>query len=453
MRSRSVLLFILTVIAALALLCRFFPRDGIALGPLTLNFPSLAEILTGDEPAGESPEELLARRMAAIREAKKNDFLEYFKDNPARIYFPGDSIGYLDSFFNALDSAVSHRMRIVHYGDSQIEEDRISNVLRDSLQTRFGGGGPGLLPVLEEYYNLSISEASSAAPRRYLAYGPAEMRGAAGRYGAMAQKSHYDTTVVTTFFPVKSNHGPSRYFNRLTFLSSGGDLTIRCKDSTQRYEATADIRHVRFELPDSTERVIITHSGSHDIYGVMLDRETGVALDNVPMRGCDGTMFTGIRAEQLADYYNSENVRLIILQYGGNVVPFTRREDKISDYCKDVSRQIAYLKEQAPEARILFIGPSDMSTTIQGKMQTYRHLPAFVDSLRTNVNKSGAAFWDMYEAMGGQNSMAQWVIQSPPLANSDYVHFTKKGAEKMGDMLFDTIMLYYDYYKLTHYEE
>ena len=452
MRSRSVLLFILSVIAALALLCRFFPRDGIVMGPLTLNFPSLAEILTDDEPAGDSPEELLAKRMAAIREARKSDFLEYFKDNPARIYFPGDSIGYLDAFFNALDSAGRHRMRIVHYGDSQIEEDRISKVLRDSLQTRFGGGGPGWLPVLDEYYNLSISEASSAAPRRYLAYGPAEMRGAGGRYGPMAQKSHYDSTVVTTFFPVKNNHGPSRYFNRLTFLSSGGDVFIRCKDSTMRVEASADIRHIRFDLPDSTERVSITHSGSHDIYGVMLDNETGVALDNIPMRGCGGTVFTGIKAEQLSDYYNNENVRLIILQYGGNVVPFTKREDKIAEYCSDIMRQITYLQEQAPEARILFIGPSDMSTTIQGKMQTYKHLPAFVDSLRTAVTDAGAAFWDMYAAMGGLNSMAQWVKQVPPLAGPDYVHFTPRGAEKMGDMLFDTLMLYYDYYKLTHYE-
>ena len=115
-------------------------------------------------------------------------------------------------------------------------------------------------------------------------------------------------------------------------------------------------------------------------------------------------------------------------------------------------RQITYLQEQAPEACILFIGPSDMSTTIQGKMQTYKHLPAFVDSLRTAVTDAGAAFWDMYAAMGGLNSMAQWVMQVPPLAGPDYVHFTPRGAEKMGDMLFDTLMLYYDYYKLTHYE-
>lgn len=452
MKAHSILLFILSAIAALAVLCHVFPSDGIQLGTVTLRMPSLEEILRGEEDEGETPEELMARRMAAIREARKNDFLDFFANDPARIHLPQDDLAFFDSLFVALDSAGSHRVRIMHYGDSQIEEDRISNILRDSLQTRFGGGGPGLLPVLDQYYTFSISEGSSAEPRRYLAYGPAEMRGAAGRYGPLAQKSHYDGTVTTTFFPVKENVSPSRYFNRLTLLSAGSDLYVKCNGAIQEPAASDSIRHIVFHLPDSTERVSVTHSGSHDIYGVMLDRETGVCVDNIPMRGCSGLVFTGIKADQLSGFYNTENVRLIILQYGGNSVPFTKTEKQISDFCSDIARQIVYLQEQAPGARILFIGPSDMSTTIQGKMQTYKQLPAIVDSLRVTAVRSGAAYWDMYAAMGGQGSMTQWVRQSPPLANEDYIHFTRRGAAKMGDMLYETLMLYYEYYKLANYE-
>ena len=452
MKAHGVLLFILSVIAVLALLCTVFPEEGIKAGPFTLQFPALADVLAGSEPEGESPEELLEKRMAAIREARMNDYLAYFENDPARIWFPDGDLAYFNAFFAALDDAGQRRMRIVHYGDSQIEEDRISRVLRDSLQTRFGGGGPGLLPVLDEYYNLSISEASSAEPRRYMAYGPAEMRGAAGRYGVMARKSHFDTTATTTFFPEKDNDAPSRWFNRLTLLSSGSDLYVRCQGVTQEAEASADIRHIRFELADSTQRVSITHSGSHDVYGIMLDRENGVAVDNIPMRGCSGTIFTALKADQLEDYYTTENVRLIILQFGGNSVPYTRTDKQISGYCEDIARQITYLKRLAPQARILFISPSDMSTNIQGKMQTYKHLPAMVDSLRVTANRSGAAFWDMYAAMGGQGSMARWVKQSPPLAGPDYIHFTPRGADRMGDMLYEALMLYYEYYKLMENE-
>ena len=183
MKAHSILLFILSAIAALAVLCHVFPSDGIQLGTVTLRMPSLEEILRGEEDEGETPEELMARRMAAIREARKNDFLDFFANDPARIHLPQDDLAFFDSLFVALDSAGSHRVRIMHYGDSQIEEDRISNILRDSLQTRFGGGGPGLLPVLDQHYTFSISEGSSAEPRRYPAHGPAAMRGGARRRG------------------------------------------------------------------------------------------------------------------------------------------------------------------------------------------------------------------------------------------------------------------------------
>ena len=70
-----------------------------------------------------------------------------------------------------------------------------------------------------------------------------------------------------------------------------------------------------------------------------------------------------------------------------------------------------------------------------------------IDSLRHAVLNAGAAYWDLYSVMGGHNSMVQWVNAQPPLAASDYVHFSRGGAERIGDMLCKSLMLYYDYYK------
>ena len=450
MRAYKTVIFIFSVIAMLALLCAFFPREGVEIAGISLEFPSIEDLLMPEEAAAdeETPEQLVAKRLKAIREAQKNDFLAYIATDTARIHFPADSIEYLDGFFEALDSARSEHMRILHYGDSQIEEDRISKVLRDSLQSRFGGGGPGLMPVRQKYYTLSCSEVSTREPRRYIVFGTGGMRSSNGRYGVMGQRGHIDSTITTTFYPVKSNNGPGKYFNRLTLLSSGGSIYVSCNGEKRRAEASDSVRFIRFELPDSTSRASLTVSGSHDIYGVMLDNDTGVSLDNMAMRGSTGAVFTSISREQLEGFIDKENVKLIILQYGGNVVPYTNTPKSISSYKQSIERQIRYLRELAPQAAILFIGPSDMSTNIQGKMQTYPHLPMIVDSLKDAALSSGAAFWDMYSSMGGQGSMHKWVTSQPALAGSDHVHFTPKGAEKMGGMLFEELMLYYDYYKL-----
>ena len=87
-----------------------------------------------------------------------------------------------------------------------------------------------------------------------------------------------------------------------------------------------------------------------------------------------------------------------------------------------------------------------MSTRIDGEWRTYPKLPLVVDSLRAAANDMGAAYWDLYRVMGGYNSMAQWCESSPLLAGSDHIHFTPRGAERVGNLFCKSLKLYYDYY-------
>ena len=53
----------------------------------------------------------------------------------------------------------------------------------------------------------------------------------------------------------------------------------------------------------------------------------------------------------------------------------------------------------------------------------------------------------MYEVMGGHNSMAQWVKAQPQLAGNDHIHFTRLGAERVGELLSRSLLNTYEYYK------
>lgn len=435
----------------LALLCSFFPREGVQIGSASLEFPALADILEGEaEDPGESPEELLEKRMAAIREAQQNDFMEYFRNDPARFWFPGDSIELFDRFFASLDKSGSRQVRIMHYGDSQLEEDRITATIRDFLQGKFGGGGGGLLPVAGSYFNKSFSVAASYdVPYRIVYAGTPEMRAGHNRYGPLGRVGLLSGPVTVTVSPLGVNKAPSRYYNTMTVLLGNrySDAAVSCKGETLTAKAGEGMKRFTFHLPDSTSKASVRISGAEEIYGVSVDNATGVTVDNIAMRGCSGSIFTAINQNQLKEYFNNSNVRLIILQYGGNMVPFTKTEKNISAYMETLRKQIGYLKKLAPGAVVLFIGPSDMSTNVGGKMQTYPHLPMFVDSIRTAVLSSGAIYWDMYAAMGGQGSMAKWVHSSPALAGPDYVHFTTQGSRRIGEIFCESLMLYYEYYK------
>ena len=50
--------------------------------------------------------------------------------------------------------------------------------------------------------------------------------------------------------------------------------------------------------------------------------------------------------------------------------------------------------------------------------------------------------------MGGENSMGRWVKHSPAYAGPDYIHFTTKGAEVVGDALTRSLLVYHDFYRL-----
>ena len=70
-------------------------------------------------------------------------------------------------------------MRIMYYGDSQIEGDRITSYLRQTLRKGHGGTGPGLfLPLMPVMYTKSVWIRSSSNWKRYnyLSYKTGEIK-------------------------------------------------------------------------------------------------------------------------------------------------------------------------------------------------------------------------------------------------------------------------------------
>jgi hypothetical protein len=62
------------------------------------------------------------------------------------------------------------------------------------------------------------------------------------------------------------------------------------------------------------------------------------------------------------------------------------------------------------------------------------------DALRTNTLAQGGAYWDLYRAMGGRNSMVSWVEAEPPLAATDYTHFSIQGANKVAELFYEALV-------------
>ena len=135
------------------------------------------------------------------------------------------------------------------------------------------------------------------------------------------------------------------------------------------------------------------------------------------------------------------------MQYGGNAVPYLKDSLEVRNYANHLLSQIKWLKRRKPNTNILFIGPTDLSTSINGKMVTYKLLPYLNQTLKETCITNNVAYWNMFNAMGGKNSMPKWVNAEPSLAASDYIHFSPKGAKKIAEEFNVKLFDMYNEYK------
>ena len=58
---------------------------------------------------------------------------------------------------------------------------------------------------------------------------------------------------------------------------------------------------------------------------------------------------------------------------------------------------------------------------------------------RESALEAGVAFWDVYEAMGGEDGMVNYVKRN--WAAKDYTHLSFQGGRELANALYDAIIL------------
>lgn len=483
MKPLRTLLFTLGVFVLLAGAMWITPKDGIKLGDFTFHMPTFSEMIVAEDVEYADLTEIMNQQfeidslveietdtlkgdsiVEVIHRANYDSLVQRIQ----KLTMNPSGRENLRRFFSHLER--DSLVRVMHYGDSQIEGDRITAFVRNKFQTRFGGTGVGLRPALQPYdYVFSSEQANSPNWKRYPIYGDVDSTIMHTRYGVMGAFSRYaplvpdsipftDSVIYAAEMNVSKSdisYRRTREYERMrlfygntrrpveTVVIARGDTVL-----VDSLKANVDYAVLECELPDSTGSVSLRFSGydGPDVYGIELASKKGVIVDNIALRGSSGTIFTKADYEHSLKMYNDLHPSLFILQFGGNVVPYIKNEAAIRRYGRWFGSQIKRIQKLCPDAAILVIGPSDMSTKEKDKYVTYPHLPELVNTLRKITVANGGAYWDMYEAMGGYNSMPSWVNADPELARPDYVHFSAKGARLVANMFYNALIYEYNTY-------
>ncbi|PJB15601.1 MAG: hypothetical protein CO118_02860 [Flavobacteriales bacterium CG_4_9_14_3_um_filter_32_8] len=461
----------------LLLIMLFFPEKGIKIGSITLQFPTIGDFFSppnqNDSLANYNKDVaslfdstvVLSKVDSAIIQHKLDSLQEFRK----RFQVTDRSKSALHRFFEALDNANNQKVRIMHYGDSQIEADRITSFLRNELQNKFGGYGVGLFSIIQVAPSMSVNIEYSDNWTRYAGFGNIDSSIPHRKYGALMSFSRFapfptsliinDSIQYEAWVKIKKpriSYGRTKTYSQLRIFLSNSHTNIAYKITADGSEVktgtitpNTPFQTLNANFSTTPEEIMITFSGSDspDIYGISLEGGTGIVMDNIPLRGSSGTVFTKQDATLLGNMYANLAPNLIILEFGGNTIPYIDSEKACTDYGGWFQSQINFIKKLNPNAAIIVIGPGDMSIKEKTEYVTYPYLEGVRDALKKAAINSGCIFWDMYEVMGGKNSMPKWVAAEPSLAASDYTHFSPLGAKKIAEEFNAKLFQLYEEYK------
>jgi lysophospholipase L1-like esterase len=502
MNPGRILLFVVSVLLVLLLISIVFPSEGIKLTDnLTLRFISFKDIIGPKDQSKVDISGIIDKTDIDDDEIEESAFVTngknkfdsvlvdsqyvYYEPIPVKIdsvvryiEFPNDTRSSLDRFFAILSNIKNEKgtVRIMHYGDSQIETDRITDYLRYKLQSQFGGSGPGLVEAMKAFdFQSPMVHSISGNWKRYTIYGKRDTTIKHSRYGMLGHFSRFSpplTDTVKTFINNEAlmpgkvinyaslefsqspySFQPTKVFNKCKMFYGYNQTDVKVKIYTDNVLLSEDIlppiqdyTYKTWTFPTTPQSLKFEFEAedSPEIYGFSLEGNAGINIDNIGMRGASGLMFTQMDLNMLSRMYQQLNTKLLILQFGGNIVPGLK--DNYDFYRKGFSRQLRTLKKIAPDLTILVIGLADMSMKDNDKYVTYPNIPLIRNALKQAAFENDCAYWDMYEAMGGENSMPSWVFHDPPLGEKDFTHFTPVGARYIAKMFYNAFMYEYNSY-------
>ena len=363
--------------------------------------------------------------------------------------------GTLDAFYRALSQTAADQpgavTRVIHYGDSMLTGDGITNAIRQRLQARFGDGGHGFVLAGRPwrwYHHEGVDGWNSSGFRTNRITANPTSDGLLG-LGGVVQR----TFRGGARFRVETvgDEQVSRF--ELFYLAHprGGDVTLQIDDGDEvELSARADepvSRVYSLTAPEEgNHRLTVTHGGGGEVhfFGVVLERDgPGVVWDSLGVNGLHASNFDRFDEEHLAEQVRLRAPALIAVMLGTNEsqnpnLPMDR-------HGADYGEMLRLLRRGAPEASCLVISPPDRTF---GASYRGRDLIGEIAARQREVAlRAGCAFWNTYEAMGGRGSATRWRRHNPPLLGGDLTHPTPAGSERIGAWLAEALLAGYDQWR------
>jgi lysophospholipase L1-like esterase len=358
----------------------------------------------------------------------------------------------LDHFYHALLQGGA--VRVLHYGDSPTTGDLITADARALFQKQFGDGGAGFVLIAKPWAwylhrgvnmdssNWTIDVAGNSQIRDGLfGLGGASFQGSPGAVANFTVKDGQRTAEVAY---LEQPEGGA-----FSFEADGTELG-RVETGAETSGEKPRPAWTSFELPQGSKKFTVrVQSGTVRLYGVEFSKgRPGVLYSSLGVNGANITLlghaFNGAHWAAQLHHYKPD---LVVLAYGTNESGFPKFVD--STWAAEMKVVVRRLQTALPDASILLMSPMDRGERNErGEIETIAAMPRLVKIEAKVAEETGVAFFNTFQAMGGDGTMARWYAAEPRLVGSDYIHPMPAGAKIVGGLLYEALRGGYNEYKL-----
>ena len=358
------------------------------------------------------------------------------------MHYPGNREAFdrLDNKLERLMTTGEGRINIVHIGGSHIQAGSFSGQMRTRFQQLNGGMNAGwgfMFP-----YRISRTNSPFGYYIRYngswrsFRNVESRKRGTLGVGGISVTTSspraeltillEKENTLNYAFNKFRIYYG-NRQKNYDVEIDTGLVKSVEKTDDYIDFSLNRRVDSLQINLVKQAGK-----EGSFTLYGITTETApNGIMYHAIGVNGAHVPAYLRCQlfTEQLADLKPD----LVILGIGINDA-YTRRfsQERFED---NYDQLIAEIRQAAPNAAIIF-------TTNNDSYLYRRYVNVNGEKVRESMfrmaQKYNAGVWDMFEVMGGLNSIVLW--QKNGLAQSDRIHFTREGYLMIADLFFTAFM-------------
>lgn len=339
-------------------------------------------------------------------------------------------------------------VRIVHIGDSHLQADIITGVLRNGIQGYFGNAGRGLVFPYQLAKSNAPSDISSSSNTSWR-YNRCSHPEISIQTGVSGFGIHSEQSNAFVSLQLKDIDGTPQYFNKLSFFL-GADSLCYTLDAPE-------IKPVSLTAHSSSNRPLVYQSekllsgfrlsrnadcgrnGTYSFYGVSLERTDvpGVIYNTIGVNGAQYYQYTDVPLfwQQLA----SLNADIYIVSLGTNEAQKQNiTEDEMLQQC---SNFLTELRKINPQAIVMLTTPA--GSFYKGSRPNAALQPVCNAIIRF-CKEQKLPYWDLYHISNGYYGANSWKRYG--LMSHDLVHYNAQGYQLQGQLfLYSLVKAYNDF--------